>query len=109
MDNSRDVKVFAVEEYHRGKWIPVFSKETNKPKIAKISVENAELLTGDAMAQVSEKNRTTMFRYVERKVKVSPPNTDENKPKLADLREEYPNIKATSVDAFLAKIEESKK
>ena len=56
-----------------------------------------------------------MFRYVDlgqpkkKEVKKEVKKEDDNKPKLADLRVEYPDIKATSVDAFLAKIEESKK
>ncbi len=98
MDNSREVKVFAVEEYHRGEWIPVLSKETRKPKVAKISVENAELLTNDALAQVSERNRTTMFRYVERKEvkkvvkKPTKKETQKDDSSIEDLRFEYKEV-----------------
>ena len=112
---SREIKTYEAQEYRRGEWETVFNKDKNgnkKPKTVRISVENAELLTIDAesLAKQSGGKSTSMFRYVEQKSKkVSPPNTDDNKPKLADLRVEYPDIKATSVDAFLAKIEESKK
>jgi hypothetical protein len=112
---SREIKTFKAQEYRRGEWEDVFNKDKDgnkKLKTVRISVEHAELLTIDAeaLANQSGGKSTSMFRFTEVKdKKVSPPNTDDNKPKLADLRVEYPDIKATSVDAFLAKIEESKK
>ena len=113
--NSREVKTYEAQEYRRGEWETVFNKDKDgkkKPKTVRISVEHAELLTIDAEAladQCKPGGSTSMFRYVEVKGEVSPPNTDDNKPKLADLKLEYPDIKARSVDDFLAKIEESKK
>ena len=111
---SREIKTFKAQEYRRGEWDDVFAKDKdgNKAlKTVKISVEHAELLTRDAesLAAQSGGRSSTMFRYVEVKAKKVEVKKDEvEKPKLADLRIQYPDIKATSVDAFLAKVEELK-
>jgi hypothetical protein len=107
---SREIKTYKAQEYRRGEWEDVYGKDKDgkkKLKTVKISVEHAELLSGDAesLASQSGGRSSTMFRYVEKEDE----KKDEVKPKLADLRIEYPDIKATSVKDFLALIEESKK
>ena len=112
---SREIKTYTAQEFRRGEWETVFTKDKDgnkKPKTARISEEHAELITMDAesLAAQSGGRSTSMFRYVDLgQSKKVEKKEDDNKPKLADLRVEYPDIKATSVDAFLAKIEESKK
>ena len=114
---SREIKTYTAQEFRRGEWETVFTKlpdGSKKPKTARISAEHAELITMDAesLAAQSGGRSTSMFRYVDlgqpKKKEVEKKEVD-NKPKLADLRIEYPEIKATSVKDFLAKIEESKK
>lgn len=109
---SREIKTYTAQEFRRGEWETVFTKDKDgnkKPKTAKISKEHADLQTMDAesLARQSGGRSTSMFRYVD--LGQPKKKEDDNKPKLADLRVEYPDIKATSVDAFLAKIEETKK
>jgi len=114
---SREIKTFKAQEYRRGEWDDVFTKDKDGkkiPKTVRISVEHAELLTTDAesLARQSGGRSTSMFRYVEVKKAEKPTKKEDEvdaKPKLADLRIQYPDIKATSVDAFLAKVEELKK
>lgn len=64
---SRERKIFSVMEYHRGEWIQVFVKDAKEktPKRVKISIEHAEMMNLDAEAQVKEKNRTSLFKYIE--------------------------------------------
>ena len=100
---SREVKRYAVMEYHRKKWLPILSKEEGKPRVISISVENAEIMNLDAEAAIKEKGRTSLFGYF-----LADEKPEDSKPKLADLRVKYPDIKATSVDTFLQKIEELK-
>ena len=109
---SREVKIHKAQEFRRGEWEDVFSKgkDGNKKLLtAKISIEHGELLTGDAEALAAQSGgkSTSMFRYVVLEEKKAPKKEEggEPKPKLADLRKEYPEIKATSVAAFLEQVE----
>ncbi len=49
--SSRDKKTYTAQEFRRGEWETVFTKDKDgnkKPKTAKISEEHAELITMDA-------------------------------------------------------------
>lgn len=111
---SREIKTYTAQEYRRGEWEDVFTKDKDgkkTPKTVKISVEHAELLSADAesLASQSGGRSTSMFRYVEKKgvKKETPKKEDVVKVTLAELREQHPDIKATSVKGFLEKLEES--
>ena len=91
---SREVKSYAVKEYHRGKWIPILSKEEGKPRVISTTVENAEMMNLDAEAAINEKKRTSLFGYfpIDEKKEAKPKEEVEKTENLDALREQYKEV-----------------
>lgn len=91
---SLQAKLFSVEEYHRGDWQEVLSKDKDgkrKPKRVRITQYHADLLSEQAEAQVRESNKTNLFRYVELKETVIEKATDEQDAKQKEMWEHAEN------------------
>ena len=92
---SREVKRYAVMEYHRKKWIPILSKEEGKPRVITISEESAEMMNLDAEAAINEKGRTSLFGYfpVDAKKKEAKPKKEvKTENSIEVLREQYKEV-----------------
>jgi len=64
---NQKLNLYAVEEFHRGKWIPLKAtdkdgKETDKK--VKITAEIADVMNIDAESDMKRTKKTNHFRYV---------------------------------------------
>lgn len=85
------LEVYAVEEFHRGKWIPLQSTDKDgkeSDKKVKISAETAAVMNVDAENDIKRTKRTKHYRYV-KATKSALPSYGEQKKILKEAGVEY--------------------